>query len=270
MVSAQREPQLERHQMAKDFIESTAEDRALISSEEGRIPYVYDDAVFPTRKYVKGTKIKGNLTAGVGHLLSRGSKIFPEAKQWIGKTIPASVIDQWLDDDLDEAEKAVHEKVKVPLKPHQRGTLISFTFNVGVGAFAGSTLLRKLNQKNYNAVPTELAKWTKTTINGKKVTSKGLVARRAREAAYWSDAIDVAPLPKTKTKIEPKSTEIAEPSVQKWTPTEITGIGGVIGSAIVAGFSTTEPVLVYVFAGVIAVAALIAAGVFVKRQFFPS
>lgn len=253
----------------KSFPESTPEDRAFISSEEGRIPYVYDDAIYPTRKYVAGTKIKGNLTAGVGHLLSRGSKIFPEAKQWIGKTIPAAVIDQWLDDDLDEAEKAVHEKVKVSLKPRQRGTLISFTFNAGVGAFAGSTLLRKLNEGKYNAVPAELQKWTKTTINGKKVTSNGLVARRAREAAYWSGAEQVLPI-KPKTKVEPKSTEIAEPSVQKWTPTEIAGLGGSVVSAVVAGFSTTEPVLIYVFAGVLVLAVLIGASLFVKRQFFPA
>lgn len=254
----------------KDYIESTAEDRAFISTEEGRIPYVYDDAVFPTRRYVKGTKIKGNLTAGVGHLLSKGSKIFAEAHQWIGKTIPAAVIDQWLDDDLDEAEKAVHQKVKVPLKTKQRGALISFTFNVGVGAFSGSTLLKRVNAKNFNAVPTELAKWTKTTINGQKVTSKGLVARRAREAAYFADALDVAPIPKTKTKVEPRSTEIAEPSVKKWTPEEILGAGGLVTSMAASGFMATEPVLVYTFAGLCIVAVLALGFVFVKRQFFPN
>lgn len=270
MVPAQRNLPLESRQMAKDFVESTAEDRAFISTEEGRIPYVYDDAVYPTRRYVKGTKIKGNLTAGVGHLLSKGSKIFAEAQQWIGKTIPAAVIDQWLDDDLDDAEKAVSQKVKVPLKSKQRGALISFTFNVGVGAFAGSTLLKKINQKNYTAVPTELAKWTKTTINGKKVTSNGLVARRAREAAYWSDALDVAPIPKTKTKVEPRSTEIAEPAVKKWSPEEIIGAGGLVTSIAGAGFMATDPVLVYTFAGLCIVAVLAVGAIFVKRQFFPS
>jgi hypothetical protein len=43
--------------MAKPFPEATAEDRRFLTNEEGKVPYVYDDAVYPTRKYVKGTRI---------------------------------------------------------------------------------------------------------------------------------------------------------------------------------------------------------------------
>ncbi len=40
--------------------------------------------------------------------------------------------------------------------------------SVGTGTFKGSTLLKKLKHGNYAAVPAELAKWNKTTIDGKK------------------------------------------------------------------------------------------------------
>jgi lysozyme len=255
--------------MAKPFPEATTEDRRFLTNEEGKVPYVYDDAIYPTRKYVKGTRIKGNLTGGVGHLLSKGSKIFAEAHAWIGKTIPNTVIDQWLDDDLDTIERLIHNIVKVPLNTRQRGTLLIWGFNVGNGAVAASSLIRKLNQKNYNAVPGELQKWTKTTINGKKVTSPGLVARRAREAAYWSGGVGPA-IVSPKTKIEPKSTEIAEPQVKKWTPEEIIGAGSVVATTVGAGFTVTEPILVYTFAAILVVTLLGVGFIFVKRQFFPS
>lgn len=35
-------------------------------------------------------------------------------------------------------------------------------------------------------MPGELAKWNKTTIDGKKVVSNGLVNRRAAEAGLWA------------------------------------------------------------------------------------
>jgi lysozyme len=248
--------------------QSTPQDRALIASEEGRVTFVYDDAISPPKKYIKGTRVKGNLTAGIGHLLSRGNSIFPEANAWIGKTIPASVIDHWLDVDLDEAEKAVHDLVKVPLNDNQRGTLFSFAFNVGVGGFAKSTLLKKLNAANYNAVPTELQKWTKTRINGVMVTSAGLVRRRSVEAAYWLGGKKMAITPANDNK--PAGTEIGELGPKKWTPTEMVGAGSTVASVAVAGFSVTEPVLVYTFAGILVVALLVIGAIVVKRQFFPT
>jgi lysozyme len=76
--------------------------------------------------------------------------------------------------------------VKVDLTDNQFGALVMFAFNAGIGAFKGSTLLKKLNHGNYNAVPAELPKWNKTTIDGKKVVSNGLVNRRAAEAGLWA------------------------------------------------------------------------------------
>lgn len=235
---------------------------------EGEINYVYDDAYYPTRPYQRGAKIKGNLTAGVGHLLSKGSNIFPEAHQWIGKTIPKSIINKWLDEDTDIAENAVNRLVKVKLYPNQWDVLYLFTFNIGVAAFEGSTLLKKINAGKLDQVPAELAKWNKTTINqnGKrvKITSDGLKKRRAYEIAYWLGDVKTDPLPANNMPIEPVATEIAEREPTKINPIEIVGAGATAVTAT-TGFANSEGWVNAAFGIAIVAAVLIGGAIIVKR-----
>lgn len=90
-----------------------------------------------------------------------------------------------LRDDLDRVAKRVKRAVRVPLDDHQLAALVSFTFNVGIGAFENSTLLRELNRGNYDAVPGQMARWVNITKNGKKIPLAGLIRRRAAEASLW-------------------------------------------------------------------------------------
>jgi hypothetical protein len=54
--------------------------------------------------------------------------------------------------DAGRSATAVREGVTVPLNQQQFDALVSFTFNVGTGAFSGSTLLTRLNAGEYDAV----------------------------------------------------------------------------------------------------------------------
>ncbi|NJL53246.1 MAG: lysozyme, partial [Hydrococcus sp. SU_1_0] len=47
--------------------------------------------------------------------------------------------------DVQDAVGAVNKLVRVKLSQNQFDALVSFTFNVGIGAFSQSTLLKKLN-----------------------------------------------------------------------------------------------------------------------------
>jgi len=58
--------------------------------------------------------------------------------------------------DVKDSEAAVKNLVTVPLTQNQFDSLVSFVFNLGQGAFAKSTLLRKLNSGDYSAVPAQL------------------------------------------------------------------------------------------------------------------
>lgn len=98
-----------------------------------------------------------------------------------GMKINQSEADRLLVYDLSRFIEAVEDSVKVTLNDNQFAALVSFAFNVGVGAFKKSTLLKKLNAGDYSSVPSELARWNKV---GNKV-SAGLTNRRAAEAGLW-------------------------------------------------------------------------------------
>lgn len=110
------------------------------------------------------------------------------------KEFPFKMGDVWTDEqcedalnhDLQETQDAIDRYVKVPLTDYQESALRSFIFNIGVGGFKSSTLLRELNKGNYDAVPYQMSRWNKVTINGRKVVSRGLVNRRNDEIKEWN------------------------------------------------------------------------------------
>lgn len=91
-----------------------------------------------------------------------------------------------LRDRLVEFGRGVEHEVKVRLNASQAAALTSFAYNVGLGAFRSSTLLRRLNAGHYDEVPAELMKWVK---GGGRVLP-GLVARRKAEARLWGVELD--------------------------------------------------------------------------------
>lgn len=101
-------------------------------------------------------------------------------------TITKAQAEKLLLKSLKAYEDCVNECVTVELKQSQYDALVCFCYNIGCGAFKKSTLLKKLNKGDYNAVPSELMKWVTITVKGKKVRSTGLINRRTKEAALWS------------------------------------------------------------------------------------
>lgn len=98
--------------------------------------------------------------------------------------------DKLLLQDLDGAGEQIEQLVRVPLTENQFSSLASFVFNVGASSLASSTLLKRLNSGDYDAVPVELGKWVKATNpkTGEKVTLPGLVKRRSAEGQLWLKA----------------------------------------------------------------------------------
>lgn len=129
-------------------------------------------------------------TIGVGHLLTRSElasgKIIINGVpvQYAGGLTQQQVTDL-LAQDVTPAQQAVSTGVKVALNQNQFDALVSFTFNVGAGAFLGSTLLKLLNQGQYDQVPTQLLRWTRAG----GVVVQGLVNRRNNEIKLWNGQI---------------------------------------------------------------------------------
>lgn len=113
-----------------------------------------------------------------------------------GQHISPSVAEEFLRQDLSWAEDCVNNSVKVSLSQNQFDALVSFVFNVGVGAFQDSTLLRQLNAGNYSEAAEEFLRWDKGTINGEKVVLPGLVTRRkAEQKLFLTEASASVPSP---------------------------------------------------------------------------
>lgn len=138
-----------------------------IADHEGIILNLYNDPV-------------GHCTIGVGHLVHRGPINGSEPEEFkCGITRERAM--ELLRDDVKIAEQTIHKLVKVALNQNQFDALVSFVFNVGEQQFAKSTLLKKLNTGEYNAVPHELNRWV--FADGQKLP--GLITRRQHEGELF-------------------------------------------------------------------------------------
>jgi len=83
---------------------------------------------------------------------------------------------------MNEFAIVVRGALTKEINENQFSALVCFAYNVGVGAFKKSTLLRKINiNPNDETIAVEFAKWTKA---GGKVLL-GLVRRRKAEADLY-------------------------------------------------------------------------------------
>lgn len=133
---------------------------ALVKAQEGLRLEAYQDG-------------GGVWTIGYGH--THGVKR--------GDAICTTRAEMLLAADIADAACAVGDLVRVPLNDNQFAALVDFVFNEGAGAFAGSTLLRKLNEGGYGLVPACLKAWI--FVDGR--VAPGLVRRRAAEAMLWGE-----------------------------------------------------------------------------------
>ena len=127
---------------------------AVVSYYEGYRPTAYRDPV-------------GIATICYGHT----------ATARMGQTLSQERCTELLQADLGHAFSAVDRRAQVELSPPTRAALASFVYNVGEGAFARSTLLRKLNPGDLRGACHELSRWV--YAGGRKLN--GLVKRRATE-----------------------------------------------------------------------------------------
>ena len=84
--------------------------------------------------------------------------------------------------DIEKFENVVNKSVKVALSQNEFDALVSLAYNIGGGAFARSTLVRKLNAGDRAGATEEFKKWNK--VEGKEV--RGLTNRRNMESEMFA------------------------------------------------------------------------------------
>lgn len=113
----------------------------------------------------------GVWTIGYGH--TQGVKS--------GQTCTAEQAEAWYLSDVQSAEHDVELYVTVPLNQGQFDALVDWTFNLGGERLRKSTMLRRINDKDFDAALKEMLRWKYD--NGVEVA--GLLARRQEEVKLW-------------------------------------------------------------------------------------
>lgn len=102
-----------------------------------------------------------------------------------GQKITVEKAEECLSKDIAEAEKYVEALVKCPLNDNQFAALVSFMYNIGLGQFAASTMLKKLNASDYVAAAGQFNRW----IYDNGVQIKGLMMRRIKEFMLFTKSV---------------------------------------------------------------------------------
>ena len=105
------------------------------------------------------------------------------------------------------AASAVNSMVKVSLTNGQFDALTSFVYNTGSGAFAKSTLrtLVNTNPNDFDRIAEAFRAWKYVTVNGVKVVSNGLIARREEEIEMYTSG-------ESKKKVVPSGSQLQSAS----------------------------------------------------------
>ena len=120
-----------------------------ITKEEGSRNKAYKDS-------------KGLWTIGVGHLIK------PDEPHLLTATLSDQEVKDLLKSDLKWCSEAVESAVRVPLNQNQFDALYSLCFNIGETNFKKSTVVRKLNQNDYQGAADAILMWNKPAVLEKR------------------------------------------------------------------------------------------------------
>lgn len=153
----------------------------------------------------------GRWTIGYGHTLS--------ARE--GAEVSESDAEALLIYDLIGVAKAVNDLTFVPLTQNQFDALCAFAFNIGVEAFTGSQVLKRLNEGALLQAASSMELWRRAEFQGETIVIDALVRRRSVEKTLFltpEGAWPVAPTPVLRPELDPD----AAPLVPREEPTALT------------------------------------------------
>lgn len=115
---------------------------------------------------------RGIWTIGYGHT-------GPDVYQ--GKTITRGEAEALFRADLERFEKGVENSLNLPATQQQFDAMVCLAYNIGLGAFKRSTVLRKFNAGDYRGAADAFLMWRLAEVNGGYLELPGLVRRRQAE-----------------------------------------------------------------------------------------
>lgn len=140
----------------------------LLRNEEGFSPFIYKDSA-------------GISTICNGHVVGK--------HEHFDQPLTGKQCEKILKKDVSATEEKVNHLVEVPLYINQHNSLVSFTYNLGAGTLAKSSVLEKVNANQHREVPSRIMVYNhvKNPSTGLEQVSRGLTIRRRIEASLYQD-----------------------------------------------------------------------------------
>jgi len=134
-------------------------------------------------KHFEGCKLKAYQCSAGHWTVGWGLTFYPDGtKVKEGDVITQQQAEDYFNAIVDDFAKKVDALIKSNVTDNNFSALVSFAYNVGMGNFQKSTLLRKVNANPKDkTILAEFKKWTRA--NGEVL--KGLVRRRDAEAKLY-------------------------------------------------------------------------------------
>jgi len=135
-------------------------------------------------KMFEGYKAKAYLCPANVPTIGWGSTMYTDGRKVkLGDTINEQQAEELLMWELKNKSNALYGLV---LNHNQFDSCLSFVYNLGIGAFANSTLRKKiLANPNNPLIKDEFLKWNKGKVDGKMTVIRGLTRRREAEANLY-------------------------------------------------------------------------------------
>lgn len=164
-----------------------------------------------------------------------------------GYTITAAEEQAMFNADMAEWEAGVLRLLTRTPNENQLAAMISLAFNIGLAAFASSSVLKAFNRGDDQAAYRAFGLWNKITDpkTGKKVASNGLSIRRAKEAALYLTPAAGTPYDNPM----PQAVEAPKPMTESTINRAGIIAGGTTAVAAVSEVSNTIATLKYSVAG---------------------
>lgn len=152
-----------------------------------------------------------------------------------GMTWTKERADERLNQEINAYTLKVSRLLTEYATPNQLGALVSLSYNIGLGAFAKSSVLKAHNKGDSAAASRAFHLWNKARVNGALVPLRGLTARRAAESALYLKAGE-SDFPETPVQQVEAETPLVKSPINKSSAVTIaaggiTGIGAMLNEA---------------------------------------
>ena len=143
--------------------------------------------------------------------------------------------DEQLNQEINGYTSKVSRLLTEYATPNQLGSLVSLSYNIGLAAFAKSSVLKAHNKGDSASASRAFHLWNKARVNGALVPLRGLTARRAAESALYLKASE-ADFPEIPVQQVEAETPLAKSPINKSSAVTIaaggiTGIGAMLNEA---------------------------------------